>query len=207
MNRKRKQWLLHNGKIVVVYGAMLYLAVGVTEMTSTEVKVKAEPKVQMVSEETTQQINVDPVKVETVVEDILNDKKQEKFECNPLGLNEREKYLLAKIAMAEAEGEDTEGKALVMKVVLNRVSDKQFPDTIEDVIYQPRQFSPIGNGRFDKVEPNDDCYKALEMVNEGKWDESQDALYFESRSNSTWHQDNLEYLFKHGNHYFYKDKE
>ena len=30
-------------------------------------------------------------------------------------------YLLEKIAMAEAEGEDTEGKALVMLVVLNRV--------------------------------------------------------------------------------------
>lgn len=32
-----------------------------------------------------------------------------------------ESYLLAKIAMAEAESEDTEGKALVMLVVLNRV--------------------------------------------------------------------------------------
>lgn len=31
-------------------------------------------------------------------------------------------YLLEKIAMAEAESEDTEGKALVMLVVLNRVS-------------------------------------------------------------------------------------
>lgn len=43
-------------------------------------------------------------------------------------------YLLEKIAMAEAESEDTEGKALVMLVVLNRVWDARFPDTIEEVI-------------------------------------------------------------------------
>ena len=36
-------------------------------------------------------------------------------------------YLLAKIAMAEAEGEDTEGKALVIRVVLNRVWSDSFP--------------------------------------------------------------------------------
>lgn len=34
-------------------------------------------------------------------------------------------YLLEKIAMAEAESEDTEGKALVMLVVLNRVSARR----------------------------------------------------------------------------------
>lgn len=67
-------------------------------------------------------------------------------------------------AMAEAEGEDTEGKALVMMVVLNRVWSDKFPDTIEDVIYQPRQFSPVGNGRFDEVEPNEDCWAALDLI-------------------------------------------
>ena len=65
-------------------------------------------------------------------------------------------YLLAKIAMAEAESEDTEGKVLVILVVLNRVWDDAFPGTIEDVIYQPGQFSPVANGRFDKVEPDED---------------------------------------------------
>ena len=52
-------------------------------------------------------------------------------------------YMLAKIAMAEAESEDTEGKALVMLVVLNRVWSDEFPDTIAGVIFQDGQFSPI----------------------------------------------------------------
>lgn len=120
---------------------------------------------------------------------------------------EEESYLLAKIAMAEAESEDTEGKALVMLVVLNRVcDDEEFPDTIEEVIYQPGQFSPISNGRFDAVEPDADCWAALDLIMVGKWDESFGATYFESKSDSTWHSENLDFLFQHGNHYFYQDR-
>jgi N-acetylmuramoyl-L-alanine amidase len=118
-----------------------------------------------------------------------------------------ESYLLAKIAMAEAEGEDVEGKALVILVVLNRVWSDEFPDTIESVIYQKGQFSPISNGRFDRVEPDEDCWLALDMVQSQHWDESQGATYFESKSDSAWHSENLKFLFKHGNHYFYEDKE
>lgn len=113
-------------------------------------------------------------------------------------------YMLCKIAMAEAEGEDTEGKALVMLVVLNRVWTDEFPDTIEGVIYQKNQFSPISNGRYDKVEPDDDCWEALRMVESG-WDESQGALYFESEKNAdNWHSRHLKYLFTHGGHRFYR---
>nr|WP_302143336.1 cell wall hydrolase [uncultured Schaedlerella sp.] len=116
-------------------------------------------------------------------------------------------YLLAKIAMAEAEGEDTEGKALVMRVVLNRVKEDGFPDTVKDVIYQSRQFSPVTNGRFDRVEPDDDCWKALCMIEQDDWDESKGATYFESKSESNWHKKNLDFLFQYGSHYFYMDKE
>lgn len=37
------------------------------------------------------------------------------------------------------------------------------------------------------------------------WDESHGATYFESKSDSTWHSENLTFLFKHGKHYFYKE--
>ena len=133
-----------------------------------------------------------------------------------------DEYLLVKIAMAEAEGECIEGKAMVIRVVLNReessafpdtiviltvlnrVGSNEFPDTIYDVIYQPDQFSPVGSGRFDAVEPSDECYQALNMVIDG-WDESQGALYFESCDNAdNWHSRNLEHLFTHGRHRFYK---
>ena len=125
----------------------------------------------------------------------------------PYMFSDKNAYLLMKIAMAEAEGEDTKGKALVMRVVLNRVKSREFPNSIKKVIYQERQFSPIANGRFDSVEPNKDCRKALDMIVEDGWDESRGALYFESKSASTWHEDNLQFLFQHGDHYFYTDRE
>lgn len=120
-----------------------------------------------------------------------------------------EAYILTKIAMAEAEGEDTEGKALVILTVLNRVKAPQFPGTIVEVIAQRNAFSSYSNGRYDRVEPDADCRAALELV-EGGWDKSQGALYFERTpegGESTWHSRNLEKLFIHGNHTFYREKE
>lgn len=116
-------------------------------------------------------------------------------------------YLLAKIAMAEAEGEDTEGKALVILTVLNRVWAPQFPGTIEEVITQPGAFTSYWDGRWNRVEPNEDCYNALHKVQVEHWDESQGALYFErSTAEDTWHSRNLVKLFDHGNHTFYTEK-
>ena len=119
------------------------------------------------------------------------------------GMDPWEAYMVMKIAMAEAESEGVEGKALVILVVFNRVDDDRFPDNISDVIYQKYQFSPISDGRFDSVEPDRECYEALEMVQNG-WDESQGALFFESLSASQWHSNNLQFLFQKGNHYFYR---
>ena len=121
-------------------------------------------------------------------------------------LSSKEEYLLKRIAMAEAEMEDTKGKALVMLVVLNRIDDPEFPDDVESVIFEKKQFSPIENGRWNRVEPDKDCAKALRLIQKG-WDESRGATYFEERSSSTWHQDNLHFLFKHGCHMFYVDSE
>ncbi len=119
-----------------------------------------------------------------------------------------EAQMLVTLAMAEAEGEDTVGKALVILVVLNRVESDSFPDTIEGVIFQKDQFSPVTPGhRYFTVEPNADCWAALEMVESG-WDESQGALYFERNTEkSTWHSRNLVELFDHGKHIFYAEED
>lgn len=115
-----------------------------------------------------------------------------------------ESQMLMKLAMAEAEGESVEGKALVMLVVLNRVWSGKFPGTIEEVIFQPKQFSPVTEGgRYYTTEPNEECREALELVMNG-WDESDGALYFESCEGGSWHSKNLEYLFREGNHKFYR---
>ena len=129
--------------------------------------------------------------------------KKQKETAKPK-LSNGDKYLLAKIAMAEAEGESTKSKALVIATVLNRVSSKKFPSTIKEVIFQENQFSPTSNGRWEKVEPNKDCYKALNMVLKGKI-KSKGSLYFESCSTTNnWHSRNLTYLFEIDAFRFYK---
>ena len=117
----------------------------------------------------------------------------------------KESYLLARIAMAEAEGCNTQTKTLIIMCVLNRVWSDEFPDTIEEVIFQENQFSPIDNGRWDRVEPNEDCYEAVKAVMEAKYDYSGGATYFESCSNKdNWHSRNLEFLYESEGIRFYK---
>lgn len=54
--------------------------------------------------------------------------------------------LLASLILAEAEGECFDGKVAVGAVVVNRVNDSRWPDTVEDVINDPRQFCPVSRG-------------------------------------------------------------
>lgn len=117
----------------------------------------------------------------------------------------KESYLLARIAMAEAEGCNTQTKTLIIMCVLNRVWSDEFPDTIEEVIFQENQFSPIDNGRWDRVEPNEDCYEAVKVVIEAKYDYSGGATYFENCADEdNWHSRNLEFLYESEGIRFYK---
>ena len=117
----------------------------------------------------------------------------------------KESYLLARIAMAEAEGCNIRTKTLIIMCVLNRVWSDEFPDTIEEVIFQENQFSPIDNGRWDRVEPNEDCYEAVRIVMEAKYDYSGGATYFENCADEdNWHSRNLEFLYESEGIRFYK---
>ena len=117
----------------------------------------------------------------------------------------KESYLLARIAMAEAEGCNTQTKTLIIMCVLNRVWSDEFPDTIEEVIFQENQFSPIDNGRWDRVEPNEDCYEAVKVVMEAKYVYSGGATYFENCADEdNWHSRNLEFLYESEGIRFYK---
>ncbi|MBE5917615.1 MAG: cell wall hydrolase [Pseudobutyrivibrio ruminis] len=121
-----------------------------------------------------------------------------------LDFTDEESQQLMKLAMAEAENQGVIGKALVMCVVKNRVESDQFPNTIEDVIFQPGQFSPVSDGRYYEAVPDEECYEALEWVI-NYWDGSAGALYFEANySTATWHKENLEELFTYCDVTFYK---
>ena len=118
-----------------------------------------------------------------------------------LSVSDRDR--LMRIAMAEAEGEGIYGKAAVMEVVLNRVDDSRYPNNVHDVLFQPGQFTTVTTGgRYWTSVPNEECAIALMLV-EGNIDFANGALYFNSY-NSCWQDNELTYLFKLGNHKFYK---
>ena len=118
---------------------------------------------------------------------------------------------LLRIVEAEAGGEDEKGKLLVANVVLNRVKNEKFPDTIEEVIMQKgkgtTQFSPVSNGRFYTVEISDET---IEVVNRALCGEdiSRGALYFAARKYADpdrmeWFDNCLTFLFEYGGHEFF----
>ncbi|MBR4083402.1 MAG: cell wall hydrolase [Lachnospiraceae bacterium] len=84
---------------------------------------------------------------------------------------EGDRYLLANLIYCEAGGEPYAGQVAVGSVVINRVLSDKFPDTVVGVIYQKRQFSPVGSGRLElalamnKATPS--CYKAADEAMAG----------------------------------------
>ncbi|NUU63523.1 cell wall hydrolase [Paenibacillus agri] len=114
--------------------------------------------------------------------------------------------LLQKIVMAEAEGEPYKGKVAVANVVLNRLRSAKFPDTMHKVIYQKRQFSPVANGRLNRVKPNEDCIKAVNAALSGIKEVADDTYFFLSlklAQDLTVHH-TQKYVKTIGNHTFYK---
>ncbi len=118
---------------------------------------------------------------------------------------------LLRIVEAEAGGEDEDGKLLVANVVLNRMNNEKFPDTVTEVVMQREdgvaQFSPTVDGRFQSVKVSEETYEAVQRALYGE-DISQGALYFCAREkadsgNMKWFDSRLTKLFAYGNHEFF----
>ena len=90
--------------------------------------------------------------------------------------NNNDLYLLAKLVHSEARGESYTGQVAVAAVVLNRVDDSRFPNTIAGVIYQPWAFTAINDGQFN-LEPNQTAYQAARDAMNG-WDPTYGAVYY-----------------------------
>jgi N-acetylmuramoyl-L-alanine amidase len=105
--------------------------------------------------------------------------------------------LLACLVEAEAGNQDLTGKRLVVDVVLNRVADPRFPDTIAEVIFQPGQFGPVSNGALARAyyTVSEDSFKAVSMELTEQIDYS--LLYFTAGGYGCG-----EPAYQYGDHYF-----
>ncbi|MCI7129609.1 MAG: cell wall hydrolase [Lachnospiraceae bacterium] len=72
--------------------------------------------------------------------------------------------MLAICVQAEAGDQLLTGRRMVADVILNRVDDPDWPDTIEGVITERNQFTSYWDGGMDKVqEPDELTIKAVQM--------------------------------------------
>ncbi|BCK00834.1 cell wall hydrolase [Anaerocolumna chitinilytica] len=131
---------------------------------------------------------------------------------NKVKLSSEDIEVLQRIVEAEATGENVKGKILVANVILNRVKNKDFPDSVKAVVFQKDgstyQFSPIKDGRYYSVRVSKSTKDAIKRVLEGE-DYSNGALYFSARiradkSSMSWFDRHLKFLFKYGGHEFFK---
>lgn len=125
----------------------------------------------------------------------------------PVPYTQDELYWLSRIISAESRGEPLTGKLAVGTVVLNRVSSKQFPNTIYGVIFDRQwgiQFQPVANGTI-YYEPTEESVLAARMVLEGAR-VAGDSLYFLAPDLTTnhWIMENREYVTTIGTHWFYR---
>lgn len=92
---------------------------------------------------------------------------------------EDELFWLARIIHAEARGENAEGKLAVGNVVLNRVKNSEFPNTIYGVIFDRKngvQFTPVANGEIYNT-PSNECYYAADRALRGE-NAAGESLFF-----------------------------
>lgn len=147
---------------------------------------------------------VEVIYIETppVSENKIPSKPRSYYEMTEEDIAEEIKFgemeLVAQLVQAEAGNQDLMGKRLVVDVVLNRVDDPRFPNTVEEVIFQkdPVQFTVTANGTFDEAGwyIDEETYQAVLMEYENRTNDG--ILYFSTTPcNGKNH-------FQHGDHWF-----
>lgn len=119
------------------------------------------------------------------------------FPRNVKGAQVDEFEYLTRCVQAEAGNQDLKGKRLVAAVILNRVADDRFPNTIIDVINAPHQFSVVSNGMINKVNVDKDTMVACQMEMIARTDS--DIVYFNNTSAVSG-----KFCYKWGGHWFAK---
>ncbi len=93
--------------------------------------------------------------------------------------------LLARAINGEARGEPYEGQVAIGAVILNRVKDSRFPNTIAGVIYQSGAFTAVADGQINQaMEDEATVMKAARDAMNG-WDPTGGAVYYFNPATAT----------------------
>lgn len=110
---------------------------------------------------------------------------------------------LMKVAQAEAGENDPVAIAYVMMIIINRWKDDYWPNTIDGVLSQSKQFTVYKSERYENTIPNANAHIALYLVESGQI--SIEAEYYEATYvKNSWQSRNRELEFEYEGHRFYK---
>ena len=109
--------------------------------------------------------------------------------------------LMARAINGEARGEPYEGQVAVGAVILNRVKNSSFPNTIAGVIYQPGAFTAVADGQINvPIAENSTVVKAARDALNG-WDPTGGAIYYFNPNTATnkwiWSRPLIKQIGKH----------
>lgn len=109
--------------------------------------------------------------------------------------------LMARAINGEARGEPYEGQVAVGAVILNRVKNSSFPNTIAGVIYQPGAFTAVSDGQINvPIAENSTVVKAAQDALNG-WDPTGGAIYYFNPNTATnkwiWSRPLIKQIGKH----------
>lgn len=76
-------------------------------------------------------------------------------------------YVLSHVICGEAEGCSRDMKLSVGSVVLNRVSDSRFPNTISEVVFQQGQYACTWDGNYYREPSKETIEVAAELLENG----------------------------------------
>ena len=93
--------------------------------------------------------------------------------------------LMARAINGEARGEPYEGQVAVGAVILNRVKDSRFPNSISSVIYQSGAFTAVADGQINApIDEGSTVYKAAQDAMNG-WDPTGGCVYYFNPNTAT----------------------
>jgi len=148
-----------------------------------------------------------------VIKHQLNEYKENsaKYFTNRYEITNYELEMIYKMVEAETTGGKSDSKVNVAHVIFNRIYSDQFPNTIEEVLFQRNAFSPVYDGRYYTVGVTQLTIDSVNAALNGL-DTTQDSTFFmyragSAKKNSTWFEKNLEFVMKDSiGHEFFKIK-
>lgn len=117
----------------------------------------------------------------------------------PNGFSQNDIQLMAQAVYGEARGEPYEGQVAVAAVILNRLQNPIFPDTVAGIIYEPLAFTAVADGQI-YLTPDESSRRAvLDAIN--GWDPTGEATYYFNPDTATsswiWSRPQIKQIGKH----------